>query len=134
MIMTLLQQSFVTLMKPKTRTEILKGHINVRSHFVIKPSTLTCANLFMQKFLRIRYFLHIITTVYSLLYLAHNSSLSVLLSAKEHHNYNVNTKTHLFISGTILIRFSLYGGKNYDALTQLNKNKNNIHTTSQLML
>ena len=52
-------------------------------------------------------YIYIITTVYSLLYLVHNSSLSVPLSAKDHHNCYVNTKTHLFISGAILTRFSL---------------------------
>ena len=65
------------------------------------------ATFFTQKFFWIRYSLHIITIVYSLLYLVHNFSLSVILSAKEHHNCKVNTKTHLSISSTILIPFSL---------------------------
>ena len=42
MIITLLQQSLVTLIKLKPGTEVLKGHIDVRSHFVIKPFTPTC--------------------------------------------------------------------------------------------
>ena len=37
-----------------------------------------------------------------MLYLVHNSSLSFLLSTKQHHNCTVNIKTHLFISSTIL--------------------------------
>ena len=73
----------------------------------IYPYMYICATLFTQIFFWIRYFLHIITIVHSLLYLVHNSSLPVLLSAKEHHNCNVNTKTFLFISGTIMIPFSL---------------------------
>ena len=39
MIITLLQQLFATLIKPKSRTEVLKGHIDVHNHFVIKPFT-----------------------------------------------------------------------------------------------
>ena len=48
MIITLLYQSFVTLIKLETRTEILKGHINVRSHFVIKHLPLL-ERLFLSK-------------------------------------------------------------------------------------
>ena len=50
----------------------------------VYPYMYFCATFFTQKVFGIRYFLHIITTVYSLLNLVHNFSLSVLLSAKEH--------------------------------------------------
>ena len=77
------------------------------SNKTIYPYMYFYATFFTQKFFWIRYFLHIITIVYSLLYLVHNFSLSVFLTAKEHHNCKVNTKTHLSISSTILIPFSL---------------------------
>ena len=42
MVITLLWQSFVTLIKTEAGTVILKGHIDVRMHFVIKLCTLKC--------------------------------------------------------------------------------------------
>ena len=42
MIILLLQRSFVTLIKIKAGTKILKGHIDVHRYFVIKPCTLIC--------------------------------------------------------------------------------------------
>ena len=85
-----------------------QGHMDVWSHFVIKPNTIMfdLYYSFYAKRLSNKIISHIITTVL-IVYLVHYSSLSVLLSAKHHYNCNVDAKIDLFISGTILIRFFL---------------------------
>ena len=42
MVIMLPEQSFVTLIKIKAGINILKGHYDVRNHFIIKPCTLKC--------------------------------------------------------------------------------------------
>ena len=98
----------IALIKIKVGTGILQEHIDERRHFIIKVCTRVCdlCNSFYAKILSNKGFLYIIATVYSFLYAVYNSSLSVFLSAKHHHNCNFNTKTHLFISGTKLIQVS----------------------------
>ena len=60
MIITLLEQSFVTLINLKARTEVLKEHIDVLSHFVIKSCTLIC----MCVYVYLLYIYNIYTYIY----------------------------------------------------------------------